>query len=112
MNDPAKLLIESDEYKLFKNLKIAIIPPPENFKTLYRRASTLNFSNSNNFNPNKTEERRSINLSDIKTKFENMDLNFEELFDFQTKIVNKRQFNRNILMKFNLKVTYKINLAN
>ena len=40
----------------------------------------------------------------LKEIYENTDLNYQELFDFHTKILNKKNFNQVIITKFNTEV--------
>jgi hypothetical protein len=97
-------LMESEDYHLFKNVKLGqenMITSKAGFRT-----SSLNLSSTRHISLCKSDERtRAINMSEIKSKFENLNLEFEELFDFHTKVLNKRQFNRSLMINYNLKVT-------
>jgi hypothetical protein len=47
-----------------------------------------------------------ISLSYLKEKISNTDLEYEDLYDFYTRIVNKKNFNQNIITKFNNQVDF------
>jgi hypothetical protein len=61
---------------------------------------TNNQSNINkNSNPQKEEQK--ISLVTIKEKYDNLDINFDELYNFYSKMLNKQSFNHSYMMKYN-----------
>ncbi len=44
-----------------------------------------------------------IKVSDLREKYSNLDVKYEQLFEFFTKIINKTNFYQNNLMLFNLR---------
>ncbi len=50
------------------------------------------------------EDKGKINCMEIKRKFDSINVDFNQIIDFHTKVLNKRHFNHNLIMRFNLKV--------
>ena len=46
-----------------------------------------------------------ISSIDLKQKVDNLNIEYDELYDLYTKIINKKQFFHNIMSKYNFKVT-------
>jgi hypothetical protein len=45
-----------------------------------------------------------ISSVELKQKVDNLNIEYEELYDLYTKIINKKQFFHNMMTKYNLKV--------
>jgi hypothetical protein len=50
------------------------------------------------------EDKGNINFMEIKRKFDSINVDFNQILDFHTKVLNKKNFNHNLIMRFNLKV--------
>ena len=50
------------------------------------------------------DDKSKINCMEIKKKFDSINVDFNQIIDFHSKVLNKRHFNQNLIMKFNLKV--------
>lgn len=72
--------------------------------------NNMNSSNANFYNnPNITnkfhnsKEKCKIYLKDLKEKLDNLDMDFDSMFNFYTKIINKTNFFHNHMINFNFK---------
>jgi hypothetical protein len=73
-------------------------------------ANNMNSSNANFYNSanvtnkfNNGKEKCKIHLKDLKDKLDNLDMNFDTMFNFYTKIINKTNFFHNHMINFNFK---------
>jgi hypothetical protein len=97
--DLCKYLLESEEYTYFKNIKFVF--EDENKSNIHHQ----------NMAKLKEEEMNSVSyLQNIKSKFDNLEFDEEELSNFYTKIMKKQQFCQDYMSMFNFKV--KIILTN
>ena len=99
-----KALEESDDYKIFKSTR-------NTNKALDRKMTrnnnqTLNTLSQTIYSHNDTIFSTTFKIVpfELKQKVDNLDIEFEELNNLYTKIINKKQFYHNIMMKYNLKV--------
>ncbi len=114
-------LIKSEDYKTFMSEKFSI--KENNYESVSSTSNNLNNININssdaNFklytNYNTTNEddkyptRSKISLKTLKDKLDNLDIDYDKIYDFYTKIMNKTNFFHNHMINFNLK---KISLEN
>ncbi len=93
-NEATKMLYESEEYTVFRSEKYIICE--EN--------STRNNTPQRPKLTGNTEEIKSkVNLSQIKKKFENLCLSYEDIINLYSKILNKQTFYQNIMVQYNFK---------
>ena len=52
---------------------------------------------------NSEEQKYKTNLSDVKAKFDNLDITFNQLYDLSKRISSKQNFYHNFIMTFNQK---------
>lgn len=91
--DLGKYLIESEDYSYFKNAKFTFHLDDKDNDVQYQLQSSK-----------KEEEMSSmINLQNLKNKFDNLDVEFDEIFNFYTKIMNKLLFAKDYISMFNSK---------
>lgn len=88
--EATRMLYESIEYSVFVSEKFMICD------------ENLNSTKKGKF-LNSEESKSKINLSDIKRKFDNLTIEYDDIFDLYSKIVNKKIFNHNIMTKYNIK---------
>ena len=89
--DATRMLYESQEYNVFISEKYIIDESIRN-----NSPKKIKFSSTDEF-------KSKINLSEIKKKFDNLNIEYDDIFDLYSKITNKQTFNHNIMMKYNIK---------
>ena len=60
-------------------------------------------SNSKSSKDQGTAENLKLHLSELKSKFDNLNINYEEVFDFYKKVSSKQSFYKNVMMNYNIK---------
>jgi hypothetical protein len=65
--------------------------------------SISDFSNNNSIGEKSTSTKCYITLKSLKDKLDNLDIDYEKIFDFYSKIMNKTIFFHNQMMNFNSK---------
>ena len=102
--DIVKSLKDSEEYRIFSCSRGP--SNPEKKQSKQRLSVIQNFySRSRTFSTDEQfPTKYKINTHEISNKFKNLDIEYEQLFDLYTKIINKKQFNHNLMIKYNLKV--------
>jgi hypothetical protein len=121
-----EILLKSEDLKTFYSEKFYI---KENFESMgYSSLSYFNSNNNNNINSNNnyndnpnliksisdfsnsnsigeksTNGKCYISIKTLKEKLDNLDIDYEKIFDFYTKIMNKTNFFHNQMMNFNSK---------
>ena len=100
--DISKILLESEEYAYFKNEKFRVNKEDKIVNTNYNVHATGQEDDMNS----------TFHLKNIKYKFDHLNIEYDEIFDFYTKLTNKLQFCQNYMTKFNFKVKILLFLAN
>lgn len=91
--DVVKSLLESDDYSYFKNIKFTFKDESKTNTAYYVQAKQ------------KEEEMySSYYLQNLKNKFDKLEINYEQIFNFFTKIMKKQQFATDYMAMFNSKV--------
>ena len=85
-----KEVFDSDEYKMLKTDRYIILD--ENNTELLSKTS------SSKSGKDFIEDTVKINLSVLKSKFENLNITYEEIFDFYKKVSSKQNFYKNVIM--------------
>ena len=94
-NKGCKEVFDSDEYKMLKTDRYIILD--ENNTELLSKTS------SSKSGKDFIEDTVKINLSVLKSKFENLNITYEEIFDFYKKVSSKQNFYKNVIMTYNVK---------
>ena len=94
-NKGCKEVFDSDEYKMLKTDRYIILD--ENNTELMSKTS------SSKSGKDFMEDTVKINLSVLKSKFENLNITYEEIFDFYKKVSSKQNFYKNVIMTYNVK---------
>jgi hypothetical protein len=99
--DIAKILFESQDYTYFKNIKFLFKEESKSNSTYWYQAKQM-----------EDEMHSSIYLSKLKEKFDNMNIDYNEILNFSTKIIMKQQFATEYLTLFKTKVKKLIHEGN
>ena len=87
------MLLKNEDYKLFQADKFKVVDEDNN---------TINMVTNSNVTNNDYRYAK-ININSIKEKFKALDLTYEQIFEFYSKLSNKTIFYHNNMMLFNLK---------
>ena len=91
--DITKYLLECEDYTYFKNAKFSFVIDENLNNSQYRHSASI-----------KEEEMNSKNhLQNLKSKFDKLDIEYDEIYNFYTKILNKQHFVKEYLSLFNNK---------
>ncbi len=98
-----KSLEESEDYRVFKSTKVN--KPIEKKHTKTMSLSTMTLTQYPMFNNELTLPATfRVSTIELKQKVDNLNIEYEELYDLYTKIINKKQFYHNMMTKYNMKV--------
>lgn len=88
---------ETSDYKIFKGIKESI-----------SRESTSTAKSKKGYQDSNEDyyvyKGAKISLSYLKDKINKTDMNYDDIYEFYTRILNKKNFNQNIITKFNNQV--------
>lgn len=90
--------MNSEDYKTFKCESLIVLDGKSDLNVTITQNNQNMSLQKNNIG---LKEEQKILLSLLKEKYDNLDINFDELYNFYTKMMNKQSFYHNYMMKYN-----------
>ena len=94
-NEASQQVFDSYEYKMLKS---------ERF--IFLDENNIELSKSSNSKLSKDvvlDEKLKLNLSELRNKFDNLNITYEEILDFYKKVYSKQSFYKNVMISYNVK---------